>query len=89
MPPLWPANALPSKAPKRLWVVEMGRPRRVAVKTVNPAPRTTAAMNSGAAISWSGTSPLPVKTVMSSLARKAADRDPRNVVTVAQARAVR
>ena len=82
-------SPLPTSAPVRLWVVEMGNPRRVARITVRAAPSATASRKGAEPTMASGTSPLPENFFNNAWARKIAVIDPAKVMAVAQAMAVR
>ena len=75
---------LPTRAPVRLCVVEIGIPRIAASKTVVPAPNATAALKSGEEATKSGTNPLPVKLLTRVFARKMELTEPSSVVIVAR-----
>ncbi len=73
----------PNRPPTRLWVVEIGNPKRVAVSTVAPAPIPTAIRKYTVPATSSGTRPLPEKLLTRLWAKKIAHNDPRNVARVA------
>src|SRR3990167_708046 len=73
----------PTRAPVRLWVVEIGNPVIVATITVMAVPIATAVRNSGAVeILW-GTKPLPEKVFTRPYAKNTEASEPANVVKVA------
>ena len=57
--PLVARSPAPRRAPSRLWVVEIGRPTRLAMSTVAPAPTPAARTNRGSRVRASGTRPFP------------------------------
>ena len=73
----------PTSAPVRAWVVEMGKPVRVAANTVSAAPSATTARNSGWAAAASGTSPFAENAFTSLSATTTERSEPAIVVTVA------
>src|SRR3972149_7837104 len=73
----------PTRAPVRLWVVEIGNPVIVATITVIAAPIATAVRNSGAVAMLWGTKPLPEKVFTSPYATNIEASEPANVVIVA------
>ncbi len=87
-----PAAAMrpaPTSPPVRAWVVETGKPVRVARKMVRAAPSATASTKAGCVVTSSGTRPLPLKASTSPEARYNASSEPASVVTVAQISATR
>ncbi len=79
----------PTSAPIKAWVVEIGKPKRVASKMVAAAPPPTASMNCGWPTSEASISPLPEKVLISAPASRIAVNDPASVVIVAQPSAIR
>ena len=83
------ARPAPTNAPVKPCVVEMGNPRKLASRTVAPAPPATASTNWGDPTMASGTSPFPEKFRINVCAKNRAVRLPKNVATVAQEMAAR
>ena len=73
----------------RACVVEIGKPARVANRTVRPAESATAAGKAGLLTTSGGTRPLPEKAARSPCARISAVTDPTTVVIVAHDKARR
>jgi hypothetical protein len=83
------ASPAPVRAPIRAWVVEMGRPSRVATSTVTAAPAPTATGKAPSTSRLVSTRPLPEKALTSSPASSRAASEPTQVAAVAVARATR
>ena len=81
-------NPVPNRAPTIAWVLEIGIPILVAIKTVEAAPTATEAAKEGSLTNTSGIKPFPEKFFTKAAARNIDAIEPNKVVKVAQLTAI-